>query len=143
MDLRVAELLTKYGLRGTFYVPMKAETETMTAGQIRELGSAFEIGAHTLHHVDLTAATEALAWQEMVDSKAWIEDVTGLPCPMFCPPKGRFSAHHLRQLRDAGYQGARTVELLSLAFPRPKPESSCCRRPSRRIPTAYWVMRET
>jgi peptidoglycan/xylan/chitin deacetylase (PgdA/CDA1 family) len=120
LDLRVAELLAKYGLRGTFYVPMTAETETMTAAQVRELGSAFEIGAHTLHHVDLTAATESLAWQEMVESKAWIEDVTGLPCPMFCPPKGRFSTQHLRQLRDAGYLGGRTVELLSLAFPRPR-----------------------
>jgi hypothetical protein len=30
-DLRVAELLIKHGLRGTFYVPMTAQTATLTA----------------------------------------------------------------------------------------------------------------
>jgi peptidoglycan-N-acetylglucosamine deacetylase len=119
LDLRVAELLAKYGLPGTFYVPMTAECETMTVAQIRELSSAFEIGAHTLHHVDLTGATKATAWQEIVDSKSWIEGITGAQCPMFCPPKGRYFGRHLHMIREAGYRGVRTVELLSLDFPRP------------------------
>jgi peptidoglycan-N-acetylglucosamine deacetylase len=118
LDLRVAELLVKYGLPGTFYVPMTAEHGTMTVAQIRELSSAFEIGAHTLHHVDLTGAKDQQAWREIVDSKSWIEDSTGVPCPMFCPPKGRYSGRHLDLIRQAGYRGVRTVELLSLDFPR-------------------------
>jgi peptidoglycan-N-acetylglucosamine deacetylase len=118
LDLRVAELLAKYGLPGTFYVPMTSEHGTMTVAQIRELGAAFEIGAHTLHHVDLTGAPDQQARREIVDSKSWIEDSTGVPCPMFCPPKGRYSGRHLDLIRQAGYRGVRTVELLSLAFPR-------------------------
>src|SRR5438552_7818919 len=82
LDLRVAELLAKYGLRGTFYVPRTAQTETMTAAQLRELSGVFEVGGHTLGHVDLTTATEQQAWQEIADSRSWLEDSTGQPCSM-------------------------------------------------------------
>ena len=51
LDLRVAELLTKHRIGGTFYIPRIAEKETMSAAHIRQLSLAFEIGAHTLHHV--------------------------------------------------------------------------------------------
>src|ERR1700735_3499371 len=98
LDLRVAELLAKYGLSGTFYVPKTAETGTMTTSQVAELSRAFEIGAHTVHHVELTCTSGHQVWQELVDSKAWVEDCTGKPCPMFCPPKGMFSSRHLEQI---------------------------------------------
>lgn len=118
LDGRVAELLARYELRGTFYVPRFAENGTMTAAQLRELSSAFEIGAHTLHHLVLTGATEQQARSEIVDSRSWVEECTGQPCPMFCPPKGKYSSRHLEMIRQAGYAGVRGVELLSIAFPR-------------------------
>lgn len=119
LDLRVAELLTKYGVRGTFYVPSTAENQTMTTAQIRELSSAFEIGAHTLHHVVLTGATKDEAWQEIAGSKSWLENSTGLPCLMFCPPQGKYSNRHLHMIGEAGYLGLRSVEMVSLDLPRP------------------------
>jgi peptidoglycan-N-acetylglucosamine deacetylase len=118
LDLRVAELLAKRGLRGTFYVPKTAEHGTMTAAQIRELGRFFELGGHTLHHVVLTHATEHQAWQEIAGSKSWLEDSTGSPCLLFCPPKGRYAGRHLGMIRTAGYLGLRSAELGSLDFPR-------------------------
>jgi peptidoglycan/xylan/chitin deacetylase (PgdA/CDA1 family) len=118
-DFRVAELLAKYGLRGTFYVPRSAETPTMTADRARDLAADFEIGAHTIRHVVLTTASDEHAKQEIVASKAWVEDLTGRPCPMFCPPQGKFARRHLEMIRAAGFTGVRTVELLSLDFPRP------------------------
>jgi peptidoglycan/xylan/chitin deacetylase (PgdA/CDA1 family) len=120
LDLRLAELLTKYGLRGTFYIPMTAENGIMTMAQIRELSRAFEIGAHTLHHAVLTRATEQQAWQEIAGSKSWLENNTGMSCLMFCPPEGKYSSQHVEMMRRAGYLGLRTVELTSLDFPRPK-----------------------
>lgn len=117
-DLRVAELLIKHGLRGTFYVPMTAGTATMTAAQIRELGSAFEIGAHTLHHIALTQLPKERALQEITGSKSWLEDTIGQPCRMFCPPTGAFSQLHLEMIRRAGFMGLRTTELGSLDLPR-------------------------
>jgi hypothetical protein len=118
LDLRVAELLTKNGLGGTFYVPRTAEHGTMAVAQIRELSAAFELGAHTLHHVVLTGATEQKAWQEIAGSKSWLEDSAGSPCLLFCPPKGRYSGRHLEMIRGAGYLGLRSGELISLDFPR-------------------------
>jgi hypothetical protein len=120
LDFRVAELLTKYGLRGTFYVPRTAEKETMTAVQIRELSLAFEMGAHTLHHPVLTRATDEQALQEIAGSKSWLENITGMPCLMFCPPQGKYATRHLEMVRSAGFLGVRSVELGSLDFPRRK-----------------------
>jgi peptidoglycan/xylan/chitin deacetylase (PgdA/CDA1 family) len=118
LDLRVADLLTKYGLRGTFYVPLASEHVTMTPAQVRQLSCAFEIGAHTLHHIELTRASQQQAGQEIVGGKSWIEDSTGQPCRLFCPPKGKYADRHLHLIRQAGYVGLRTVELLSLDYPR-------------------------
>jgi peptidoglycan-N-acetylglucosamine deacetylase len=118
MDLRVAALLAKYGIAGTFYVPAVTELGTMSAAQSRELIPHFEIGAHTLHHVDLTRVADRTAWQEIANSKAWVEDTTGVSCVCFCPPRGRYESLHLHMIRKAGYLGLRSVEFLSLDFPR-------------------------
>jgi hypothetical protein len=118
LDLRVAELLAAHGVRGTFYVPRRVERETMSASQIRRLGALFEIGAHTLNHVVLTRTTDQQAWQEIAGSKAWVEDLTGVPCRMFCPPKGKYSVRHIDMIREAGYLGMRSAEMLSLDSPR-------------------------
>jgi peptidoglycan/xylan/chitin deacetylase (PgdA/CDA1 family) len=118
-DFRVAELLTKYGLRGTFYVPRTAETPTISATQIRELASRFEVGGHTIRHAVLTETPDDQARREIAESKSWLEDVTGRPVTMFCPPKGKFRRGHLDMIREAGFAGARTVELMSLDWPRP------------------------
>jgi peptidoglycan/xylan/chitin deacetylase (PgdA/CDA1 family) len=118
-DFRVADLLAKYGLRGTFYVPRTAETATMSPAHVRDLSDNFEIGGHTVNHVVLTEATDDRAGREIAESKPWLEDITGRPCPMFCPPKGKYYHRHLGMIRAAGFSGVRTVELLSLDFPRP------------------------
>jgi peptidoglycan/xylan/chitin deacetylase (PgdA/CDA1 family) len=120
LDARVAELLAKYNLPGTFYVPRTSEYGTMSAGQLVELSSAFEIGAHTVRHVVLTGISEPVAKIEIVNSKSWVEDNTGVPCRMFCPPSGRYSNRHLELIQRAGFTGMRSVELLSLERPRTK-----------------------
>jgi peptidoglycan/xylan/chitin deacetylase (PgdA/CDA1 family) len=120
LDLRIAELLARYGLTGTFYLPMESGRETMAPTAIRQISSLFEVGAHTLHHVNLSAVSDTRAREEIMESKAWIEYVTGKRCAMFCFPKGHFRRSHLRFVKEAGYAGARTVELLSVDFPQPK-----------------------
>jgi hypothetical protein len=118
LDFRVAELLTKYSLRGTFYVPRTFERGSMTDAQVRQLSDTFEIGGHTLHHKDLTAAADSEARQEITGCRSWIEDQTGKPCRMFCPPLGRYTSPHVSMIRQAGFVGMRSVELLSLRLPR-------------------------
>src|SRR5688500_4566900 len=121
-DLRVAELLTRHGLTGTFYIPRSIETGVMPESAVRDQSPSFEIGAHPLNHVFLATADDATARSEIAGSKKWVENVTGKPCTMFCPPGGKFTARHVPMFRDAGYKGIRTVELLSLDLPRLRAE---------------------
>lgn len=117
LDRKLADLLARHGLTGTFYIPRRAENVTMSEGQIQELSKSFEIGAHTMRHTFLDRATRLTAEREIIESKSWVEQLTGQACEMFCPPGGRFNRQHLCMIRDAGYTGLRTVEALSLAEP--------------------------
>jgi peptidoglycan-N-acetylglucosamine deacetylase len=115
----VAELLSKYGLRGTFYVPVEnPKRPVMDAGAIRTLSSEFEIGAHSVHHSQLVQLSDEVAETEITAPKKVLEELTGKPCRMFCFPQGRFRHSQLRLVREAGFLGARTVELMSLDLPR-------------------------
>lgn len=120
LDLRVAEMLTKHGLTGTFYVPRKWRLPTMDASQIRQLAEAdFELGGHTIDHLVLTELSPDDARREITQSRQWLSDTTSQDVTMFCPPCGRFTAQHARMIAEAGYDGYRTVELWSIDRPRP------------------------
>lgn len=118
LDLRIADLLARYGLTGTFYIPRNVGWPTMTAGEICQLGSRFEVGAHTLDHTALNRAADGEALRQLSGSRAWIEDVTGKPCRVFCFPAGKYRRAQLPLVRGAGYLSARTIEFLSTDLPR-------------------------
>jgi peptidoglycan/xylan/chitin deacetylase (PgdA/CDA1 family) len=120
LDFRIAGLLEKYGVAGTFYIPRSAPRHVMTPSQIRELSRRFEIGAHTLDHVYLNRVSDAVAVEQLTGSRRWIEDVTGQVCEVFCFPGGKYKARQLPLVRAAGFVGARTVELLSIRPPELK-----------------------
>src|SRR5438477_8313135 len=117
LDFRIADLLSKYGLTGTFYIPRRCQSPTMTEQQVRELSRYFEIGAHTMHHVFLDQCGEQTGREEIEQSKKWVEQVTGRECSMFCPPGGKFNARRLAQISAAGFRAIRTVEMISIARP--------------------------
>lgn len=118
LDMRVAELLAKYNLSGTFYIPFENSRTVMTSSVIRDLADRFEVGAHTIHHVDLAEVSSEVAEAEIFQSKSRLEDLTGHSCEAFCFPKGHFGSNHVRMVQRAGFRCARTVELLSIDSPR-------------------------
>jgi glycosyltransferase involved in cell wall biosynthesis/peptidoglycan/xylan/chitin deacetylase (PgdA/CDA1 family) len=118
LDFRVAELLEKHGLAGTFYVPRRSQRAVMHPQRVRELGRTFEIGAHTLEHVRIDRLADEAASAQLSGSRQWVEEITGKGCKVFCFPGGRFKKRQLRLVREAGFRAARTVELLSIAEPR-------------------------
>lgn len=118
LDLRLAELLAKYGLAGTFYVPRVGQKAVMNASEIRELSKNFEIGGHTLEHVMVDRLSDSEASVQFSGSREWIEQLTGKRCRVFCFPSGKFRNRQLQLVRQAGFEAARTVELLSTAHPR-------------------------
>src|SRR5579871_3020924 len=118
LDLRLAALLHRYGVPGTFYVPIRSQLPVIAPAQVRELAAHFDIGGHTVSHVLLDRIPGQSAREEIFESRRRIEDITGAACRMFCPPSGRFRRAHVRDVREAGYIGLRTVELMSVAYPK-------------------------
>src|SRR5207245_33619 len=89
-DLTTAELLQKYELKATFYIPLRnAERCGMSGSQIQQLGRQFEIGAHTVNHVALTSSHRAHAWSEVKDGKLWLENLLGHEAGCFYYPCGK------------------------------------------------------
>jgi peptidoglycan/xylan/chitin deacetylase (PgdA/CDA1 family) len=69
-------------------------------------GAGFEIGSHTVNHVDLTKqSAEALRYQ-LTASKEALEKLLGRPVTSFCYPYGRVGPREAAAVADAGYQDA-------------------------------------
>jgi len=118
-DLRMADLLQKYGLKATFYVPARnAERAVMQEHQIRDLARSFEMGAHTFNHVRLTTLPTNQAWRELHDGKKWLEDLSGKSVQSFCYPGGKFDDKVVAMVEQAGFLGARTCMLNLTQFPK-------------------------
>ena len=106
-DMRVAGLLERYGLKGTFYIG-KGQENRLSEEQIRALAEMQEVGAHGLTHPDFPTLTRAEKQREIAGSKEWLESVIGKQVDMFCYPYGRFDEETEELVREAGFLGARS-----------------------------------
>ena len=90
LDLRIADLLDRYGVKGTFYVCPAAQhtTEMLSKDQIKELSSRYTIGAHSMTHPKLTQIPPQESVKEIRASKQWVEETTDKSCTTFCYPYG-------------------------------------------------------
>jgi peptidoglycan/xylan/chitin deacetylase (PgdA/CDA1 family) len=121
--LKVAELLSRNRLTGTFYVPTGrlGRDPFFAADDLRTLFAAgFEIGAHTVSHALLTGLGPEELTREIGECKTVLQQILGAEIKMFCYPKGRFNAEVVSAVRRAGYRGARSTQMLtsSSAFVR-------------------------
>lgn len=118
IDLKLAELLIKYGIRGTFYVT-KSYYDPLPLGKqdIVEISRVHEIGAHTLNHVDLTNIPASEAKSEIEESKSYIEQLLGYQVKMFCYPFGKYHKEIIEIVQNAGFIGARTCHLGNFDLP--------------------------
>jgi len=120
LDLKLAELLKRYNIRGTFYISPKnreiPSNHRLTDNQIVELSKDFEIGAHTMTHPRLTALTDEVAKKEIEDSKVYLENVTGKSIISFCYPSGYYAKRHEIMVKEAGFKLGRTVNRFVTEF---------------------------
>jgi peptidoglycan-N-acetylglucosamine deacetylase len=118
-DFKTAELLIKYGLRATFYIPAtNPERPVMSLSQIRELSASFEIGAHTMSHLSLNSMPNSQARDEIVGGKQWLEHTIGRPAISFCYPQGKFNRSTPSLVKQSGFLGARTCYFNLHEFPQ-------------------------
>jgi peptidoglycan/xylan/chitin deacetylase (PgdA/CDA1 family) len=118
LDTRLAELLDRYGIAGTFYIAPRnvefAPADRLSPAGIRELGERFEIGGHTLNHRRLPLLPDNAARDEMRAGKEEVEMTAGTPVTSFCYPRGEYTATHVGFARELGFTLARTVRRHSL-----------------------------
>lgn len=118
-DLRTVDLLHKYGLKATFYVPgINHERTLLSASQIREIDREFEVGSHSLHHVRLNTMPAGKASQDILDGKKCSEDMLGHDVISFCYPGGKFNSRLARQVEEAGFLAGRTCRYFVNDFPK-------------------------
>jgi hypothetical protein len=113
-DRRLADLLGKYDLKGTFYIPqVNPGHRVMKASEIVDLGQHFEIGGHTLGHRNLKRLSAREARVEINGSFHWLRMLLQKDPVSFCPPFGQYSKRSIAEIYAAGFRVIRTVELLS------------------------------
>ncbi len=117
LDLKVLDLLDKYGLRGTFYIPKSHQSKTLSDPEINVVCRRQEVGAHTLNHVNLSAVDLTTAREEIRGSKDYLEDLTGKDIEMFCYPFGHFNNEVRQEVKAAGFLGARTTKEFDIRYP--------------------------
>jgi peptidoglycan/xylan/chitin deacetylase (PgdA/CDA1 family) len=116
LDLKLAELLDRHGMPGTFYVPLRNREglPVMDAAALRQLDARFEIGSHTADHHYADRGDSGTWARQVIGGKQELEQALGHAVTGFCYPGGRSSAGARQVVRDAGFAYARTIVNLHL-----------------------------
>jgi peptidoglycan/xylan/chitin deacetylase (PgdA/CDA1 family) len=116
-DFRLAELLEKYNLQGTFYIPASnTEHDVMTEKEIVALSDKFEIGGHTMNHTSINNISNELFDKEIKGCYTWLTNLIGEPPKSFCFPRGVYNRQAVDYAIKSGFEIIRTTELLNPWF---------------------------
>lgn len=121
LDLRVADLLDKYGFNDVvFYIPSQWTQVNrlhgdvpLTQSELWQLARRFTIGSHTKTHPMLTRIPPGQAYHEIVDSKDELEELLNIEVEDFCYPRG-YANDTIREFVGARYKRARNTLVGSL-----------------------------
>lgn len=111
-DMKIANLLDRHDLTGTFFVPIKNSEgrPVLSTTDLRELDCRFEIGSHTLNHTRLNSIENTCVDEEIRAGKMTLEEVLGHSVEGFCYPGGHITSYAENSLRKHGVRYARTIE---------------------------------
>ena len=152
-DLRVAELLAKHNLKGTFYIPIEfpfvkgkySAYKKLTPADLQRLARMQEIGSHSYTHRRLDQLSSPELAHEVGDSKYELETTIGRPISLFCYPQGFLSDTVVAATREAGYAGGRTTQNFAFQLPTDPYRIPVTLRigsyPFRKTDTTHWYWR--
>lgn len=95
---------------------LNLEVRNMDNGEITEdmvkemIEAGWELGSHTISHLDLTALDRKMLREEVAGSRTQLEDVFEVPIEFFCYPAGKFDPKVVAEVKRAGYLGATTTQ---------------------------------
>jgi peptidoglycan/xylan/chitin deacetylase (PgdA/CDA1 family) len=119
-----APVLLKYNFSATCYIVSNciglsniwdmdqgiAQMPLMNENEINEwLSLGMDIGAHTRTHIDLTKASEKVAYNEINGSKVDLEKKFNTSITDFCYPFGRFNHLLAEVVKSSGYNSSTTM----------------------------------
>lgn len=119
MDLKLCELLEKYGIKATFYAVSNWIGEKISADELRHISEAHEVGAHTLSHAMLTRVGKEVAREEILGSKSSLERIIEKHVTSFAYPYGFYRREHVEIVKEAGFLCARTTKLYFIEIDNP------------------------
>jgi len=106
-DLQFVELLRKWKIPATFYIPSCCE---IMPDDIRAIAKDFEVGGHSkTHPMDVKKLGESQMRKEIKGNKAWLEYLSGRPVTKYCHTRGRYNDLFISLLKEYGYKEARTT----------------------------------
>lgn len=110
-DMKMARLLDKHGMQGTFYIPIRNREgfAVMQPRQIRDLAQRFEVGSHTYDHCFLKYMELTDSHYQVTEGKKQLEDILGERVKGFCYPGGKYRPQDVEIVRAAGFRYARTT----------------------------------
>jgi peptidoglycan/xylan/chitin deacetylase (PgdA/CDA1 family) len=115
-DIRVAELMKKYGIETIFYWPVNPKQcnefngrISLSDDQMDEISKEFEIGSHTISHPLLTRIPITDARVEINDSRIKLQNRFGQEINSFCYPRGYSNPEIQEAVVEAGYTSARST----------------------------------
>jgi len=118
-DIKVAKLLKKYNIKGTFYITTSNIGDIISEEEILKIAKFHEIGSHTHRHVILTAVDTTTCMHELIKSKEILEDILGKKCVSFSYPRGAYNSVVKECVKRAGYLCARTTRHFYTSFQDP------------------------
>lgn len=117
-------LLQRYHFIGVNYVVsgFLDQPNYMTTDQLHGVVKAgMVVGAHTIHHVDLTQQSITAAQTEIAGSRTALQQLTGTSVDDFAYPAGKFSADVEQLVSQAGFRDAvTTVEGVNATWAQPQ-----------------------
>lgn len=110
----VMPMFQQHGIRGTFFITHSLTgtgAKFLNESQIKAMAdNGQEIGSHTMSHASLDTITNEEMVYELLESKKWLESVTGKQCLTLGIPNGSWSDSVLTML-GGYYEAARSSEL--------------------------------
>jgi peptidoglycan/xylan/chitin deacetylase (PgdA/CDA1 family) len=100
-------ILKKYDFKATiFMISSNINTSNyLTEQQLKEMSkSVFSIQGHTVTHPYLNKLTEAKQYEELADSKATLEAITGKKVEFLAYPYGKYNSDSIHALKTLGYK---------------------------------------
>lgn len=116
-DLRMSELMAKYGIPTIFYWPSyikQAKDLTFSSSWLKEkdcqeIASKFEIGSHSVSHKPMKKMQISQISYEINESRKNWQDITGQPINSFAFPQNSMNSLTKALVKGAGYTSARSL----------------------------------